>query len=101
MSSRVLKKLHGEPELNTNEAEEILSDIESEKEKKQINNRYDLVNMLTVWCGRVLLYKVFIIAKFVFVLDFGRRMGNELGLQYNVLIKYLFIFFFVSTSIAL
>lgn len=43
MSSRVLKKLHGEPKLNINEAEEILSDIESEKEKKQINNRYDLV----------------------------------------------------------
>lgn len=43
MSSRVLKKLHGEPELDLKEAEEILSDIESEKEKKQINNRYDLV----------------------------------------------------------
>ncbi|KAG4075327.1 hypothetical protein HA402_003118 [Bradysia odoriphaga] len=43
MSSRVLKKLHGEPELDKNE-EDILSDIESEKEKKQINNRYDLLN---------------------------------------------------------
>ncbi|KAJ6644186.1 Transcription factor 25 [Pseudolycoriella hygida] len=44
MSSRVLKKLHGEPELDAKEAEDILSDIESEKEKKQINNRYDLLN---------------------------------------------------------
>lgn len=43
MSSRVLKKLHGEPELDKNE-EDVLSDIESEKEKKQINNRYDLLN---------------------------------------------------------
>lgn len=48
MSSRVLKKLHGEPELDIKEAEEILSDIELAEggEKKQLNNRYDLVRYI-------------------------------------------------------
>lgn len=47
MSSRVLKKLHGEPELELKEELE-LSDIDNENstgaKKKQFNiNRYDLV----------------------------------------------------------
>lgn len=49
MSSRVLKKLHGEPDLEIKEQE--LSDIENEigngAKKKQLNiNRYDLVRGL-------------------------------------------------------
>lgn len=84
MSSRVLKKLHGEPELDLKEAEEILSDIESEKEKKQINNRYDLVMCYpSIVC-------TFFIAKFVFVLYWTIQWKEELGLQSNVLINYLF-----------
>lgn len=48
MSSRVLKKLHGEPDLEIKEQDELLSDIENDigngTKKKQLNiNRYDLV----------------------------------------------------------
>lgn len=51
MSSRVLKKLHGEPDLEIKEQEEQQSDIENEinngAKKKQFNiNRYDLVNYI-------------------------------------------------------
>lgn len=95
MSSRVLKKLHGEPELDKKiEAEEILSDIESEKEKKQINNRYDLVSwfsfLFSIWFA-VSGWWFSIIAKFVFVLYFFRtsRWKNVLGLQSEVFVNYL------------
>lgn len=49
MSSRVLKKLHGEPDLEIKEQDELLSDIENDigTKKKQLNiNRYDLVSGL-------------------------------------------------------
>lgn len=51
MSSRVLKKLHGEPDLEIKEQDELLSDIENDigngTKKKQLNiNRYDLVRGL-------------------------------------------------------
>lgn len=51
MSSRVLKKLHGEPDLEIKEQEEQQSDIENDvgngAKKKQLNiNRYDLVNYI-------------------------------------------------------
>lgn len=73
MSSRVLKKLHGEPELDINEAEEILSDIESEKEKKQINNRYDLVSV------NFSVVHFFFIAKFCFCFVFWTFNWKRVG----------------------
>lgn len=80
MSSRVLKKLHGEPELEIKEAEEILSDIELAEgsEKKQLNNRYDLVRYIFC-CDFYFHYEIC----FCFVL--GRFNGNKLGLQFKVL----------------
>lgn len=49
MSSRVLKKLHGDKDLELKEAEEQLSDVDQDlgagSKKKQLNlNRYDLLN---------------------------------------------------------
>lgn len=53
MSSRVLKKLHGDKDLELKEAEEQLSDVDQDlgagSKKKQLNlNRYDLVGIRCV-----------------------------------------------------
>lgn len=99
MSSRVLKKLHGEPELDKKEAEEILSDIESEKEKKQINNRYDLVNLCNEWlcCVFRFVFRFVNIGCEIFCFCFcierlNWKHDGELGLQSKVRSLIIFIF---------